>query len=129
MGGEPAHHGRLTLVHPDGTDPRYLTAGSDKNDLFSTFKISPDARQVAYVEVKTENKERTCKLFVIDIEGKNHRALPVVFEPGVTTIVDWSPDGKGLVLNMINDRTKQSEIALVGVDGKNFRKLGLPPGS
>jgi thiol-disulfide isomerase/thioredoxin len=119
----------LTLVHPDGTDPRYLTAGSDKDDLFSIFKISPDVKQVAYVEVKTENKERTCKLFVIDTEGKDRRALPVGFEPGVTASVDWSPDGKGLVLNMINNRSKQSEIGLVDVDGKNFRKLGLPPGS
>jgi RNA polymerase sigma factor (sigma-70 family) len=126
ISGEPAHRGRLTLVHPDGTGARVLTEGSAKDDLFSVFKIAPDGRNVAYVEVKTEDKVRKCRLFVVDIEGKNRREIPVAFEHGTIVIPFWSPDGSRLALNLFNDR--ESSIALVGLDGSDFRKLALPPG-
>ena len=58
MGGEPQHRGRLTLVHPDGTEARYLTEGSAKDDRFSIFKISPDGRSIAYVEITTGEQVR-----------------------------------------------------------------------
>ena len=116
-------------MHQDGTDPRYLTEGSAADDLFSIFKISPDGRKVAYVEVKTVNDLRTCTLFVVDIDGNNRRKIPLAFEPGATVGVCWSPDGSQLALNPTDGRTKLSSLAIVNVDGSNFRKLALPPGS
>ncbi len=129
ISGEPRHEGRLTLAHPDGTDARYLTEGSANNDLFSIFKISPDGRKVAYVEIRSVNDLRTCTLFFVDIDGNNRCKIPLVFEPGATVGVCWSPDGSQVALNPTDGRTKLGSIAIVNVDGSNFRKLALPPGS
>jgi RNA polymerase sigma factor (sigma-70 family) len=126
--GKAGDHGRLTLVHPDGTDARYLTEGSAKDDLFSLFKISPDSRQVAYVNVRTVDGLRRSTLFVVDIDGRNRRAIPLAFDPGDTVGACWSPDGSRLALNPIDSRTKEGWIAIVNLDGTNFRKLPLPPG-
>ena len=116
------------LVHPDGTGARYLTEGSANDDLFSIFKISPDGRHVAYIEIKTVNDIRHSRLFVVDIDGKNRREIPITFEPGTTVGVWWSPDGSRLALNLLNGQTKEGSIALVDLDGSNYRKLSLPPG-
>jgi RNA polymerase sigma factor (sigma-70 family) len=126
--GQPGHHGRLTLVHPDGTGARYLTEGSARDDQFSIFRISPDVRHVAYAEIKTVDDLRRARLFVVDIEGKDRREIPVTFDPGTTVGVYWSPDGSRLAVNSVDGRTKEGSIALVDVDGSNFRKLPLPPG-
>ena len=82
--GDATHRGRLTLVHPDGTGARYLTEGS-ANDLsfsFSMFKISPDGRNVAYVEIKIVNGLDQYRLILMDIEGKHRREIPVPIESG-----------------------------------------------
>jgi RNA polymerase sigma factor (sigma-70 family) len=128
IGGEPRDRGRLTLVHPDGTEARYLAEGSANDDLFSIFKISPDGRRVAYVEINSFNEVRHSRLFLVDIEGGDRREIPVAFPPGTTMDVWWSPDGSRLALNAMNDKTKEGSIALVTLDGLNFRKLPLPPG-
>ena len=128
IGGEPAHKGRLTLVHPDGTGARYLTEGSANDDFFSIFKISPDGRSIAYVEIKTVGDVRHSRLFVADIEGKHRREIPVKFDPGTSASVCWSPDGSRLALNLFDDRTKEGSIELVNLDGSNLRKVPLPPG-
>ena len=128
IGGEPAHRGRLTLVHPDGTGARYLTEGSANDDLFSIFKISPDGRSIAYVEIKTVGDVRHSRLFVVDIEGKHPREIPVKFDPGTSVGVCWSPDGSRLALNLLDGRTKEGSIELVDLDGSNLRKVPLPPG-
>ena len=69
MGGDSAHWGRLTLVHPDGTRARTLTEGSAKRDVFSIPEFSPDGQSIAYVEIKTEQKVRRSRLFVMDLDG------------------------------------------------------------
>jgi RNA polymerase sigma factor (sigma-70 family) len=128
MSAEAAHKGRLTLVHPDGTGARNLTEGSANDDLFSIFRISPDGRSVAYVEIKTVNEIRHSRLFVVEIDGKNRREIPAPLPPGITAAVCWSPDGLRLALNLLDSRTKEGTIALVDLDGSNFQKLPLPPG-
>ena len=128
MSGEAAHNGQLTLVHPDGTEARNLTEGSAKDDQFSIFRISPDGQNIAYVEIKTENEVPHSRLFVIGIDGKNRREIPTRFDPGTMAGVCWSPDGSRLALNPIDTRTKEGSIALIDLDGSNFRNLPLPPG-
>ena len=110
MGGDPNHLGRLTLVHHDGTGARYLTEGSAKDDRFSIFKIAPDGRSVAYVEITTVEQVRHAELFVVDIEGRHRRRIPTHFEPGTTVVVYWSPDGSRLALSLINGETKEGSI-------------------
>src|SRR5262249_38892408 len=92
------------------------------------FKISPDGRSIAYVEVKTEDKVRSCKLSVMDVDGQHRREIPARFEPGSTVSVYWSPDGSRLALNLMDGRTKEGAVALVNLDGTGFRTLELPPG-
>ena len=127
LSGEPRHRGRFSLIHPDGTGARHLTEGSVNNDLFSIFRISPDGRNVAYVEVRTVNGLRHCRLFVVDIEGKNRREIPIDFEPGTTVVPHWSPDGSRLALKLF-DSDNNGSIALVDLDGSHYRKLAAPPG-
>ncbi|MGO9469461.1 MAG: sigma-70 family RNA polymerase sigma factor [Isosphaeraceae bacterium] len=128
LGGEPTHKGRLTLVHPDGSGARYLTEGSANDDSFSIFKISPDGRSIAYVEIKTVDDVRHSRLFVADIEGKGPREIPVKLDPGRSASVYWSPDGSRLALNLIDGRTKEGSIELVNLDGSALWKVPLPPG-
>jgi RNA polymerase sigma factor (sigma-70 family) len=122
--GDATHRWRLTLVHPDGTGARYLAEGSPNDHSFSfdSFKISPDGLSVAYVDLAHS------RLFVVDIEGKKRREIPTPIVPGTTFGVWWSPDGSRLALNSTDSRTKEGSIALVDLDGSNFRTLPLPPG-
>jgi thiol-disulfide isomerase/thioredoxin len=128
VSGEPRHRGRLTLVHADGTGAHQLTEGSANDDLFSIFKISPDGQRVAYVEINSVNDVRHSRLFVVDVDGKNRREIPIAFELGATATVWWSPDGSRMALNMMNDKTKEGAIALVNVNGSKYRTISLPPG-
>jgi Tol biopolymer transport system component len=125
VGGDPEHRGRLSLIRPDGTGIRHLTEGSANKDVFSVFRFSPDGREIAYVEVRLVNGVRTSRLFLIDVDGKNRRELPVGFERGLTVSPSWSPDGSWLALGLVAPQT--SAIAIVDRDGKNFRRLPLPP--
>ena len=101
VGGDPEHWGRLSLIHPDGTGIRHLTEGSAKKDVFSIFRFSPDGREIAHVEVKTVDGVRTSRLFLVDLDGKNRRELPVGFDRGVTAVPVWSPDGSRLALGLV----------------------------
>ncbi len=127
-GGDPAHNGRLTLVHPDGTGARHLTQESANDDLFSIFKISPDGLSIAYVEIRTVGDVRQSRLFVTDIKGERTREIPVKFDPGTYAGVCWSPDGSRLALNLFDDKTKESSIELVNLDGSALTKVPLPFG-
>jgi Tol biopolymer transport system component len=129
LGGEPQDRGRLTLVHPDGTGARVLTEGSANDDLFTIFRIAPDNRRVAYVEIRTVDKVRHATLFVVDVDGQHRRRIPTHFEPGTTVTLCWSPDGSRLALSVINPQRRNS-VVLVNTDGPNyhFRTLPQPPG-
>ena len=123
--GDAKHWGRLTLIRPDGTGTRHLTEGSAAKDLFTIFRFSPDGREIAHVEVKTVDGIRTSRLFVVDIDGNNRREVPVALGRGATAVPAWSPDGSRLALGMVGPQS--SAIAVVDRDGKNVRRLPLPP--
>jgi Tol biopolymer transport system component len=125
VGADSKHWGALILIRPDGTGARHLTEGSAARDLFSIFRFSPDGREIADVEVRTVSGVRTSRLFLVDLDGKNRRELPVALERGFTVVPAWSPDGSRLALGLVAPQT--SAIAVVDRDGRNFRKLPLPP--
>src|SRR5262249_48127785 len=82
--GDARHWARLSLIHPVGTGTRHLTDGSPRPADFPIFRFSPDGREIAYVEVKTTDGIRTSRLFLVDIDGKNRREVPVTLPRGVT---------------------------------------------
>ena len=130
IGGAPAHEGRLVVVDPDNTRAHTLTEGSAKNDVFAIARFSPDGRFIAHVEVRTENKIRKCRLFVMESDGTHRREIPVEFPAGSVTVSPyWSPNGSRLALNAMDSHTKEGSIALVNLDGTNYRKVPLPPGT
>jgi hypothetical protein len=126
LGGEPENRGRLTLVHPDGTGARILTEGSANNDLFTIFRIAPDSRRVAYVEIRTEDKVRQATLFVVDVDGQHRRRIPTHFEPGTTVTLCWSPDGSRLALSVLPGPPRRNSVVLVNPDGPNYHFRALP---
>lgn len=125
VGGDPEHWGRLTLIHPDGTGARHLTEGSAGKDRFSIFRFSPDSREIACAEFTVVDNVRVPRLFIVDIEGKSRRELPVTLERGQTVVPAWSPDGSRLALGLVSPQ--MSAVAVIDRDGKNFRKLPLAP--
>jgi len=129
QGGDPNHRGRLTLIHPDGTGARWLTEGSAKSGVSSaSFKISPDGRSVAYAEMTTEGNASNARLYVVNTEGRQRREIPIKFEPDTLVTMHWSPDGARLALALMNPQTREASLALVNLDGSNYRNLSLPPG-
>jgi RNA polymerase sigma factor (sigma-70 family) len=126
--GERTHRGRFTLVHPDGTGAQIVSEGSSDGNVSTIGRISPDGRSVACIEVKFLNGVPSFRLFVLDINRGRRREIPVPIEAEATTSPCWSPDGSRLALNVFASRTKEGSIALVDLDGSNFRKLPLPPG-
>jgi hypothetical protein len=125
LGGEPDHRGRLTLFRPDGTDYRALTEGSAAGDRFVIPSISPDAHQVAYVDVTTKEAIRTSRLYIVNVDGKNRREIHVPFEPHTTALVRWAPDGKRLAVNAIRHVTRTSSIGVLDIGSQTFRKLAV----
>jgi Tol biopolymer transport system component len=123
LGGDPAHWGRLTLFHPDGTGHRALTSGSAAKDRFTIARMSPDARLVAYTEVTTRNDIRTSRVYIVDVDGKDLRQIPIPFEPHTTAEICWSPDGKRLAVGATQHTTRTTWIGVVDLERQTFRQL------
>ena len=129
-GGElPNYRGQLTLIHPDGTGSRWLTDGTAKSDVLTTFKVSPDGQSVAYAEMTTEGNVSKARFYVIDTDGRQRREIPIKFEPDTLVTMQWSPDGARFALELMNRQRRDASLALVNLDGSNYRILSLPPGT
>ncbi len=129
QGKNPIDRGRLTLIHPDGTGTRRLTEGSPKNDVLPTIQISPDGQRVAYADHKIEGNVCKARLYVVDTDGQQRREIPVKFADDILVVMHWSPDGMRLALGLMNRRIRETSLAVVNLDGSNYRDLSLPPGS
>ena len=123
--GDTGHWGRLTLIHPDGTGAHHLTEGSPRRDIFAIPRFSPDGREIAVSEVQTIDGVRTSRLYLMDLDGKHRRELPVKLDRGATAVPVWSPDGSRLAIGLIARQT--SAIVVIDRSGKDMRTLPLPP--
>ncbi len=118
----------MTLIHPDGSGARRLTEGSARNDVLPRIKISPDGQLVAYAEHKIEGDVCKARLYVVNTDGKERREIPVSFQDDTMVMMQWSPDGSRLALGLSKRRILENSLALVNLDGSNYRTLPLPPG-
>ena len=90
IGGEPAHKGRLTLVHPDGTGARYLTEGSANDDLFLHIQDLPGWPARRLRRDQDRAKRPTCQTLRRRYRWPAPPRDPDRFEPGMPL----SPDGR-----------------------------------
>jgi Tol biopolymer transport system component len=74
----------------------------------SPFQLSPDGKRLAYVQIVTHG------ITIVDLEGKNG----VVVARGLSP--SWSPDGKRLVYDRIDD---PKGIHILDLDTRKERKL------
>lgn len=113
-----------TFVRNDGANQIVLLSVVDGSvrmlreltDLRSPLrmKFSPDGRYIAY-DYPTARKTTNWEIFVLSSDGK--RAVAVVDHVGNDLLIDWTPDGEGLIFE--SDRGGTPDIWLLPVsDGK-----------
>jgi hypothetical protein len=124
---------RIHVMHPDGTARRTIV--DEMNMPNADFRLSPDGKKLAYVKITLEGTTATCAVWVLDIEEKEQKQVPIHFEPGDLVNLRWSPDGRRFALGFREQvalRKRPADLAddrivVVDVDGSNMRKLPLPP--
>jgi RNA polymerase sigma factor (sigma-70 family) len=88
----PHGHGyQLYVMRPDGTDQRRLT----KDGLNCYPRFSPDGRKLVYCH---QTAKEGNSIWVVDIDGKNARAIIKEEELVSPNCACWSPDGKRLAV-------------------------------
>ncbi len=88
----PHGHGyQLYVMRPDGTGQRRLT----KDGLNCYPRFSPDSRKIVYCH---QTAKEGNSIWVVDIDGKNARAIMKEEELVSPNFACWSPDGKRLAV-------------------------------
>lgn len=81
--------GDIWIAAPDGSNPVRLTShpADERDPVFS-----PDGTKIAY----TANYDGNADVFVIDVRGGEPQRL--TWHPGDDTAIDWTRDGKSVVM-------------------------------
>jgi len=84
---------------------------------FGSARFSPDGRYIAY-DVPTREDPHERDIFLLATDGSGEQ--PLVESPGTDRVLDWAPDGAGLLF--ASDRTASLSAYLVRVvDGRPER--------
>ena len=76
------------------------------------FAFSPDGKSIAYEGSRGENAS---DIFLLPTDGGAE--TPLIEHPAVDTVIDWTPDGQGLLFT--SDRTGTQDVWLIRVvEGK-----------
>jgi len=79
------------------------------------FAFSPDGKYIAYDISQEEKIYEKKDIFLLSADGK--KETPVIEHPAVDTVIDWTPDGKGLLF--LSDRTGTQDVWLIRIaEGK-----------
>jgi Tol biopolymer transport system component len=83
---------------------------------FWGFAFSPDGKYIAYDISQEEKIYEKKDIFLLSADGKTE--TPLIEHPAVDTVIDWTPDGKGLLF--LSDRTGTQDVWLIRVaEGKS----------
>jgi TolB protein len=109
---------RIALMDSDGSNLRYLTAGSS---TVTTPRFSPSGNQLVY----TGTLARKPRVFVIDVASGRERLLV----PGgaITFAPRFSPDGRQIIFSWAQGGN--TDIFVVGANGGTPVRLTSAPGA
>jgi len=77
------------------------------------FVFSPDGKYIAYDISQEEKVYEKKDIFLLSADGSME--TPLIEHPAVDTVIDWTPDGKGLLF--MSDRTGTQDIWLIRIAG------------
>jgi Tol biopolymer transport system component len=103
---------RIVVIKPDGSGRRTFGAG-DKYFWAESPAWSPNGRQIAFALDQDEFKG----LAIVSADGSGLRRLPLREKAGITQ-VEWSPDGKQLLVGDDGNR-----LYLLRLDGTRLRLI------
>ena len=98
-------------------------------------RLSPDGRYIAYTLQQSRESEKK-DIFILELDGE--REIPLVQDPANDVVLDWTPDGRGILFR--SDRTGSAGIwwikVMEGISGgtpelikpnmdDNFTSMGL----
>ncbi|MDP9299977.1 MAG: hypothetical protein M3P43_03635, partial [Actinomycetota bacterium] len=92
-GASGFQHGKIWLMHPDGTDEHILVGSMGVPPEESSPTWSPDGRQIAYCQSSVPGRSR-CSIAIVDIATGTVRKVAT----NATDVFDWSPRGDLVVL-------------------------------
>ena len=77
------------------------------------FVFSPDGKYIAYDISQEEKVYEKKDIFLLSADGSTE--TPLIEHPAVDTVIDWTPDGKGLLF--MSDRTGTQDVWLIRIAG------------
>lgn len=77
------------------------------------FAFSPDGKYIAYDISQEEKAYEKKNIFLLSVDGSTE--TPLIEHPAIDTVIDWTPDGKGLLF--ISDRTGTQDVWLIRLAG------------
>lgn len=82
---------------------------------FSSFSISPDKKQIAYIQYDNNSKYN---LFISDIKGLNSKKINSIPLDFPASYIHWSPDSKKITVDQ--QSLDRKEIFIFDISGKNY---------
>ncbi len=83
----------IWMVNSDGLNPHLVYTGADE---IVAVAWSPDGERIAYA--MSNGTPREYEIFTMDTDGKNHLRISQGLK-GIGGSIDWSPDGKNLLVH------------------------------
>ncbi len=77
------------------------------------FVFSPDGKYIAYDVSQEDSAYENKDIFLLAADGSTE--TPLIKHPAIDTVIDWTPDGKGLLF--ISNRTGTQDVWLMRLAG------------
>jgi hypothetical protein len=98
----------VTLMHPDGTGARRVLEAGESRIVLG---FSPDCRELLFVNYDRDEAGmiRSARLELVGVDGKDRRVFLKPRGRVYPTQAVWSPDGKELAVNWVEDHHREGE--------------------
>jgi Tol biopolymer transport system component len=112
---------QIWMIDADGSNPRQITFTENNDAVLPVF--SPDGKRLVF----TENEGSIRRPFILDLtipwNQQTPRPLPPLETNFYATAVDWSKDGKKLLLDFFELGGSKSGIALFDFETSKYEKI------